>query len=566
MYSKLAFTGTASGFAFYTTFTGTPLSREAKQQWHCAKWRIHPSMVGGAAEGNGANGTNGANNANGFTKQQSAMSSNEEAVSFPMGYSPDVLDWCAAESDKYKCVATREMSQIAQLGDAFVDVFRMSSPYIKAHRGRVFVLHLPGDLMEEDLFESTMEDIALLNVVGIKVVIVLGPRAQIEKRLKLEDIETEFIGDVRVTDETTLAAIKGAVGTMQFEVEGRLSRGVVNMPSQGRLSVVSGPFYSAQPLGVIGGDDYGFSGKVRRIDVDGITRRLDQNDIVILSNLGYSPSGQIFNCQSECVAAECAAQLKAEKLIYMSKGETIYDKRNQKQVPNLPLRYAQSFLKKYCNDLPSHFRLYVKESVNALQRGVQRAHILNRRVNGVLLMEVFHRDGVGLMLSRDLYEGIRPASARDVPGLLRLMRPLEEKGILKPRSKKSVEKTIQCFNLLERDGMIIGCAALLPCPDRPLMAEMSCLIVHELYRKSGKGDALLGYLERKAYFMGIRHLYVLSTQSFHWFLERGFNEVSVDDLPLSKRKEYNYERKSKIFMKQLEGNRAVDEAELLRNI
>lgn len=499
-------------------------------------------------------------------KSDPDFDSDDKAVSFPMGYSPEVLDWCDTESNANVNIATRARNPTAQVGGAFVDVFRMSSPYIKAHRGRVFVIHLPGALMEEDLFESTMEDIALLNVVGIKIVVVLGPRVQIEQRLRAENIQSEFIGDVRVTDEAALGAIKGAVGYMQFEVEGRLSRGVINMPSQSRLSVVSGPFYSAKPLGVIGGDDYGFSGKVRKIDVEGIQRRLNQHDLVVLSNLGYSPSGQVFNCQSESVAAECAAQLNAEKLIFMSAGETIYDKRNGKQVPNLPLKYAQSFLERHCLNLPPYFRRYVYESVAALQGGVQRAHILNRFVDGVLLMEVFHRDGVGLMLSRDLYEGIRQASAKDVPGLIRLIRPLEELGILKQRTRRSIEKAIHDFLVLERDGMIIGCAALQCCEDRPFWAEMSCLVVHDLYRKSGKGDALLGYLERKAYATGIRHIYVMSTQSFHWFLERGFSEAKLGELPESKRKEYNFARKSKIFKKELQGNRAVDEAELLRNM
>lgn len=440
---------------------------------------------------------------------------------------------------------------------AFVDTFRMSSPYINAHQGLVFVIHVPGALLEESLFASVMEDIALMRIVGIKLVLVLGPQMQVNRRLATERMPTKFVDGIRVTDARTLQIVKELAGSMRFEVEATLARGVTNMPSASRISIVSGSFFSAQPVGIIEGEDFGFSGKVRRIDVESINRRLDQGDIVVIPNIGSSPSGQHFNCCSEEVASECAGQLNAEKLIFMGNGETLFDTRSDHTIPNLTLKSAERFLRLRAGGLPPDFRKALKYSVNALNKGVRRAHILNRFLNGVLLMEVFHRDGVGLMVSRDLYEGFRRARLSDVSGLEGIIKPLEEQGILKHRPRTTIERDIEQFVVIERDGMIIACMSLAKLEGDPLWAELGCLAVHRDYRKLGKGDAMLGFTERMAFDMGVRHLIILSTQSFDWFKERGFSEVAVEELPKTRQEKYDKSRKSKIFHKLLEGSRAV---------
>lgn len=440
---------------------------------------------------------------------------------------------------------------------AFVDTFRMSSPYINAHQGLVFVIHIPGALVQEDLFGSVMQDIALMSVVGIKLVLVLGPQTQVDTRLAQEGISSHFIDAIRVTDAHTLQVVKECAGSMRFEVESSLSRGVINMPSMSRIDVVSGTFFSAQPVGIIDGEDFGYTGKVRRVDVEAIKSRLNQGDILILPNLGTSPSGQIFNCQSQEVASEVAGQLQAEKLIFMGNGETVFDNRSNHTIPNLTMKSAARFLRLRSNELPKNFRLSLRCSVNALEKGVRRAHVLNRFLDGVLLMEVFHRDGVGLMVSRDLYEGFRRARLTDLNGLEEIITPLEEQGILKKRPRTTLERDIDQFVVIERDGMIIACMSLSPMKDDPTWAELGCLAVHRDYRKMGKGDAMLGFTERMAYDMGVRSLVILSTQSFDWFQERGFEEVLVEDLPKSRQENYDRHRNSKIFHKLLKGSRAV---------
>lgn len=502
-----------------------------------------------------------------------------------LSYPAEVLEWCTTNSDSFQTTPYESQrlrvphesrpspfSADAMLGricagdhqfytprvqQSFVDTFRMSSPYINAHQGLVFVIHIPGALLHERLFNSVMEDIALMHIVGIKLVLVLGPAAQIDRRMASENIPSTFIDGIRVTDLRTLQLVKEAAGSMRFEVESTLSRGVKNMPSASRISVVSGTFYSAQPVGVINGHDFGYSGKVRRIDEEAINRRLDDGDIVIIPNVGFSPSGQTFNCRSEEVAAACAGQLNAEKLIFMGSGETLYDTRTDHTIPNLSLKSAARFLRNRGSELPIHFKKAIECSVAALDNGVRRAHLLNRFLDGVLLMEVFHRDGVGLMISRDLYEGFRRARLSDLNSLREIIKPLEEQGILKPRSRRKLEQDIGEFVVIERDGMIIACLSLSQMEDDPTWAELGCLAVHHDYRKLGKGDAMLGFTERMAYNMGVRNLFILSTQSFEWFRERGFSESDICDLPLSRQARYDKTRKSKVFLKVLEGSRAV---------
>lgn len=502
----------------------------------------------------------------------------DEIMFSGLSYPPHFLDWCSTSTPELidamsnatndgqipssSAIPTRICSDHTDINKLcvernFVDTFRMSSPYINAHQGSIFVIHIPGALLNETLFPSVMEDIALMSVVGIKLVLVLGPNHLVTKRVSDEGLDAHVVNGIRATDLRTLQIVKEVAGSMRFEVECALAKGVTNMPSASRISVVSGNFYSAQPVGIIDGDDFGYSGKVRRIDAEAIQKRLGQGDIIILPNVGSSPSGQQFNCQGEEVAAECAAQLHAEKLIFMGNGETLYDTRTDHTIPNLSLKSMERFLDARRDELPSNFHLSLKCSVDALTRGVRRAHILNRFMNGVLLVEVFHRDGVGLMVSRDLYEGFRRAGLKDVNGVKAVIRPLENQGILKTRSRDMLENDIGKFVVIERDGMIIACLSLTVVKGARSWAELGCVAVHENYRKLGKGDAMLGFTERLAYDRGVRNLFILSTQSFEWFRERGFKEVSIDFLPKARRELYDLSRRSKIFCKELLGSRAV---------
>ena len=145
---------------------------------------------------------------------------------------------------------------------------------------------------------------------------------------------------------------------------------------------------------------------------------------------------------------------------------------------------------------------------------------------------------------------LRDATINDVGGILQLLQPLEAEGILVRRGRERLEREIGRFVVLEHDHRIIGCAALYPfIEDRA--AELACLAVQTNYRKQGYGDALLKHILAEAQAQGLHKLFVLTTRTAHWFIERGFKETDVGQLPTQKKMLYNYQRRSKVFLKNL---------------
>ena len=434
--------------------------------------------------------------------------------------------------------------------DSFVQWFRQAGPYINAHRGKTFVVLLGGEAVEADSFSSLIHDLALLHSLGIRLVLAHGARCQIEARLREAGREPRYANGLRITDAEDLPSVKQAVGRLRIRIESRLSMGVANSPMHGaRLRVVSGNLITARPLGVRDGVDYGFTGEVRRIDDRAIRLWLDQNAIVLLSPLGYSPTGEIFNLSAEDVAMAAAMALRADKLLVLSESPELRDPATGRPVRELSPSDAQRLLAER-SDLPDETVRHLQQALRACQAGVRRVHLLNRQVNGALLLELFTRDGVGTLITADIYEGLRSAAIDDVGGLLALIRPLEEDGTLVRRSRERLEMEIDRFILLERDGMIIGCSALYPFPEERL-GELACVAVHPDYRNNGRADALLRFIERQARDQGLNRLFVLTTRTAHWFRERGFEPAEVGDLPMGKQTLYNWQRRSKVFIKTL---------------
>lgn len=433
--------------------------------------------------------------------------------------------------------------------DHFVQWFRQASPYINAHRGKTFVVLISGEAVEADSFSSLIHDLALLHSLGIRLVLAHGARPQVEERLHEAGRQLRYVNGLRLTEGDDLRYVKQAVGRVRIRIEARLSLGIANSPMHGaRLRVVSGNLVTARPLGIRDGIDYGFTGEVRRIDDRAIRLWLDQDAIVLLSPLGYSPTGEIFNLSAEDVATATAIALRADKLLILSEGRELRDPAGQ-LIRELSPSDAERLFAQSSALAEDHAR-YLRQALRACQAGVRRVHLLSRRRNGALLLELFTRDGVGTMLTADIYEGLRPATIDDVGGMLELIQPLEEDGTLVRRSRERLEMEIDRFNLLERDGAIIGCAALYPFPAERL-GELACVAVQPAYRSRGRADALLHCIERQARTQGLERLFVLTTRAAHWFRERGFEPAEVADLPVQKQALYNWRRRSKVFIKIL---------------
>lgn len=432
---------------------------------------------------------------------------------------------------------------------SFVRWFRGSSPYIHAHRGKTFVVYFGGEAVADPLFANLVHDFALLNSLGIRLVLVHGIRAQIDSGLAARGLAARYHLGLRVTDRMALECAKKAAGTVRVEIEALLSMGLANSPMAGaRIRVVSGNFVTAKPAGVRDGVDFQHTGEVRRIDAEGIRGELDRGNVVLLSAVGYSPTGEIFNLRSEEIATAAAIALKADKLLLLIEQNCVSpaDGALLRQLTTSEGRALLQDEQALAVDLIPHLHAAVK----ACEEGVERAHLLDRHIDGALLLELFTRDGVGTLVSRTAFETMRPAWVQDVAGILDLLRPLEQKSVLVPRSRERLETDIDDYMVIERDGMVIGCAALHAFPAGD-MGELACLVLHPDYRGEKRGERLLEHMEGKALAGGMSRLFVLTTQTAHWFRERGFEPADVDDLPEIRRVAYNPKRNSKVLIKVL---------------
>lgn len=430
----------------------------------------------------------------------------------------------------------------------FVKWFRTAAPYIHAHRGKTVVLQFDGDLIDSEEFAHLVSDIALLNSLGIRLIVVFGARPQIEKLQQQRNVESKIVNGLRLTDAASITCVKEAVGAVRIQIEALLSMGLPNSPMEdAQVKVTSGNFITAKPIGVIDGIDLVFTGEVRRVDTETMMRKLDNNEIVLVSPIGYSPTGEVFNLRATEVAMKIAISLNADKLLYFVPRMELKDEKGE-DIHQLTQQEAETMLDNSNVDESIHLQLSC--GVRACNEGVKRVHFLQQNQEGSLLLELFSRDGVGTLLSAASFDQIRTATINDVGGILKLIQPLEQEGVLVRRSREKIEADIDDYTVLVRDGTVVACGALHIGEDNKY-AELACLAVDENYQESGKGEELFLNIEEQAIKLGVEKLFILTTQTAHWFLERGFIEADVDDLPVSKQEFYNYQRNSKVLIESL---------------
>ena len=422
----------------------------------------------------------------------------------------------------------------------FAHWFRSSTPYIQAHRNKTFVINFGGEALQDDSFQNLIHDFALLNSLGIRLVLVHGIRPQIDARLQKLNHPARFHNRLRITDDVALQCVKEAAGLVRVEIEALLSMGLANSPmANAELKVASGNFIVAKPIGVIDGVDYANTGAVRRINSTAIHAQLEQNNLVLISPIGYSPSGDVFNLSAEQVATSVAIALNAEKLIFLTE-ESCVDENG-----NLIAQLTTDELKQ----MPPEFAL--NAAMESCDAGIARVHLLNRHIDGALLQELFTRDGVGTLISSAPYEICRAATLNDIGGILELIKPLEQQGILAKRSREKIEMEIADYVVIERDGLIIGCSALhVNALER--CAVLACLAVHSDYRGGARGQRLFSTALMLAKTQSAETVFVLSTQTAQWFIERGFAACEWTNVPDFLKALYNPQRNSKILFKPLE--------------
>lgn len=430
----------------------------------------------------------------------------------------------------------------------YVKWFRHSTPYINRHSDKTFVLMLPGEAITHANFHNIVHDIALLCSLDVRLVLVHGARPQIEDRLQVADTFSRFHHNLRITDSESLSLVIQAIGEARTIVEAALSTSLPNSPMQDAdMQVISGNFVVAMPHGVIDGVDLQHTGKVRKVHTKSLNAALDSGAVVLLSPLAYSPTGEIFNLSFSDVATHVASAIKADKLLAFVAGNGLSDSEGT-LIRQLSLPECKHYLAAHGETMGADLQQAVSACYLSCLQGVQRAQLISYETDGALLTELFTRDGLGTMIYSGQYEQLRIASIDDVAGIFELIRPLEEQGILVRRSRELLETEINQFHVMDKDGTIVACAALYPYGD---MAELSCVATHPEYRNSGRAAQLLQQMESQARKLRVKQLFLLTTQTAHWFIEQGFVQGKLEDLPVERQRLYNYQRNSKIFIKNL---------------
>lgn len=431
----------------------------------------------------------------------------------------------------------------------FVAWFRSVAPYINSFRGKTFVIAFGGEVVEDGKFVKLTHDFNLLAALGIRLVLVHGARPQIEQHLSRKNIQDTYHLGIRLTDNETMQCVKEAVGRLRIEIEALLSMGLANSPmANADIRLAGGNFITAQPIGIINGVDLQHTGIVRKVDTTAINNRMNFGEVILLSPLGYSPTGEVFNLTLEDVATTVAIALDADKLIFLIDTDGVLDKRSELlRVLTIAQAKAELSSKRSRHD---DINLFLPCAIRACEAGVARTHLISRHADGAVLQELFSDDGIGTMVVESTLNILREATIEDVGGILQLLRPLEEQGILVRRSRELLEQEIERFVVLEHDHRIVGCAALYPFSDEA-SAELACMAVDALFRDRGYGEAILNHMSDLAVTQGLKKLFVLTTRTAHWFLERGFNAGDVTALPEQKKSLYNYQRNSQVFVRNL---------------
>jgi amino-acid N-acetyltransferase len=440
----------------------------------------------------------------------------------------------------------------------FVPWFRSVAPYIHKFRNQTFVVAIAGEAIAAGKLQNLAQDLALIQSMGVRIVLVHGFRPQVNEQLKAKGHEPIYSHGIRITDEVALDCAQEAAGQLRYEIEAAFSQGLPNTPmADSTVRVLSGNFITARPVGIVDGVDFKHSGVVRKVDTAGIQRTLDFGAIVLVSPFGFSPTGEAFNLTMEEVATSIAIALQSDKLLFLTETPGILVRPGEPMGEDnpidteLPLAQAQRLLMELPPATgPLDTTFYLQHCVKACRGGVERSHILPFAIDGALLLEVYVHDGIGTMVVDEKLENLREATGDDVGGILQLIEPFERDGTLVKRGRTEIERDIGNYTILEHDGVIFACAALYPYPEEKT-AEMAALTVSPESQSQGDGERVLKRVEQRARAMGVESIFVLTTRTKHWFLKRGFVQADPDKLPEARRRMYNWDRKSLVLVKKL---------------
>ncbi len=428
--------------------------------------------------------------------------------------------------------------------DKYANWFRETTPYIRAHRGKTFVVSLPGEALAHTNLTNVVHDLALLNVMGVRLIIVHGARPQLDQALG-----RAAPGAARITNEADLPVVIAEIAKLRALLESRFSAGLPGSPLHNtQINLVSGNFVVAKPTGIRDGVNHEFTGQVRSLKTTAINTALDNDAIVLLSPSGISPAGQQYNLSAEELAAEAAMALNADKLITFAEQAYIQDASGQ-DLAELTPGDLDTLLAQLPSDDPSRRRL--SAMLAACRHGVPRCPQVSYTEDGSLLAELFTADGQGSQLSEELYRFVRKATADDLSSIVALIRPLEQQGALIRRTRAQLESDLDAFLVAEVDNTVVGCCALHSFPEG--LMELACFAAHpgQRFSRAPVGEQLLAAAQHHALQNNMSALFVLTTTAQDWFMEHGFTACPVTDLPAERQANYDKDRGSLAWLKAL---------------
>ncbi|WP_235584701.1 amino-acid N-acetyltransferase [Thiomicrospira sp. WB1] len=417
---------------------------------------------------------------------------------------------------------------------SFTESLRQASPYLADHRDKTLVLYWPSDMIADPAkLQSLARDCVLLNSLGLKLVITLGAGAWLNQAYRDAGVTWQCHQNTRITGPEHLPLLESTVGRVRARVESAITQASAEHHLPGAL--VSGNWVVAKPKGIIDGIDFQHTGSVRKINRAALSQTLQAGQMVLITPLAYSLSGEAFNLNTMEQAFAISELLEADKLMLFQASQ---------ELKHLPKAIKRSEL----TAQPISERL--QTLIQRHGKGLKRVHLIADNQPDALLTELFSRDGAGTLIYTDRYHQLRPAQAEDIPGLMRLIQPLEAAGILVSRSPEQLEQNLSDFWVMEIDQHLIGCAALHSIDAHN--AELSCLAVEPGYQDQGLGQELLNEIEQQAHKKGYQHLWLLTTHTHHWFEENGFDASDPEALPAPRKNLYNAQRNSKVLVKPIQ--------------
>jgi amino-acid N-acetyltransferase len=440
-----------------------------------------------------------------------------------------------------------------------VELIRQVFEYVQLFKGKTIVLKIDGSVMNHPFLPMLVKDLVLLHRQGIQIVLLPGAKERINDVLTRYNIPWETVKGIRISTPEAIPFIKMAA----FDISNRL----MTQLAENNTSAIIGNWVRARSLGVLKGVDYQDTGTVEKINVGLVRKALEDGLVPIFPNIGWSASGKPYNISSNELAYILARSLKAEKLFYIFPHQGVnaveytlpegISISSEGVVTHLSVGQAESFLKLNAGKAQDEMVELIRLGCKACSEGVARVHIVNGKIEGVILKEIFSSRGCGTMIYTNEHENIRPMHLADIPEVLRIMNPFVEEEILLPRSEEDLAAQVDEFVVYEVDNILHACGALFPAADVSDRGEIAAIAVDHTYTGLGIGKRILSFLVDRARSLNIRNLYVLTTQTADWFLQFGFIEGEIQDLPANKRKDYNRLRNSRVLLLDLENFRGA---------